>query len=354
MKLLFVITNLERAGAQRVLLNLCRSLVNEHVIEIVALRESEYSYDFSFVPIRILKNSENKSSKWFRFINYRNQLKHIIQKGKYDAVISFLPEPNFLCTSINHSGFTLINVRNDPKVEYKGIYHTLMKWFYPKADACIVQTNRNKDYFKDILKQVYVIKNPISPMENIECERKPIILSVGRMTAQKNHKMLLQAFSEFSKSYPEYECHIVGDGVLRKDIETFIETLECKDKIKLFKPNPDVFKHMAEADIFVLSSNYEGYPNVLLEAMASGCISIATRVGSGASEELIQEEINGFLVDVQDEKGLLDKLLYVKTLEFTDVIRENAKKVKNSHSEEEFIEQFCEVLERVKEHYDKN
>jgi len=345
MKYLFVIVNCERAGAQRVLLNLTDSLRHKHEIEIVACRDTSNKYDYS-VPVRILTNRKGLN-RFIRFLNYRKQLKKIIYDGRYDGVISFLPEPNFLCTSINHSGSTIINVRNDPKIEYKGIFYLLMRFFYPKANACIVQTDEIRDYFKSFIKHIEVIPNAVSYIEKDTCQRNPVVLSVGRYVPQKNHKLLIRAFSEFVKYYPEYECHIVGEGKLKVEYEELIRELHLVNKIKLIEPNNKIFKMMQESKLFVLSSNYEGYPNVLLEAMACGCACIATDVASGSTSKIIENGVNGFLIPIQNEVECLNAMILCQDQTVWNNLSQNATKIRESHSQESFIQSYEALLKKV-------
>jgi len=342
MKYLFVIVNCEKAGAQRVLLNLTDALKHKHEIEIVALRDSNNKYEYH-VPIRVLSNLKNVN-RFIRFYDYRNQLKKIIQQGKYDGVISFLPEPNFLCTSIQHSGFTVINVRNDPSVEYKGIFYFLMRYFYPKANACIVQTEEIKDFFNPFMNQIEVIPNAVSLIEETQYERKSIILSVGRYVPQKNHKLLINTFSKFIKLYPEYECHIVGEGRLKEEYQELIKLLHLKDKVKLIEPTEKIFRLMQESKLFVLSSDYEGYPNVLIEAMACGCACIATNVSSGSTSKIIENSVNGILISIQNEDELLNAIIKCQDDKIWNQLSKNAMKIRESHSQESFIQSYVNVL----------
>jgi len=345
MKYLFVIVNCERAGAQRVLLNLTDALKHKHEIEIVALRDTNNKYDYH-VPVRVLSNLKNVN-RFLRFFDYRKQLKKIIQLGKYDGVISFLPEPNFLCTSIQHAGFTVINVRNDPRVEYKGIFYFLMRYFYPKANACIVQTDEIKSFFNPFIKQIEVIPNAVSMIEETQYERKPIILSVGRYVPQKNHPLLIQAFSRFIKYFPDYECYIVGEGRLKRDYEVLIQSHQLENKVKLIEPTKKIFELMKVSKLFVLSSDYEGYPNVLIEAMACGCACIATDVSSGSTSKIIENSVNGILIPIQNENELFHAMIKCQDEIIWNQLSQNAIKIRESHSQESFIQSYENVLMKV-------
>lgn len=353
MKLLFVIVNLEKGGAQRVMLNLCNALNYNHTIEIIVLRESDIGYPADNLRIRNLNDIRLKN-RFIRFILNRNQLKKILKEGKYDGVISFLPEPNFMVCSIKDKAFKIINVRNDPTIEYQGIYHTLMRYFYPKANHCVVQTEKIKHYFEPYIRELSIIPNPVSDIQKHTIERKPIILNAGRLVPQKNQKLLIQAFKTISETYPNYECHIYGDGHLKSELNELITQFELSHKIKLFQPDDLIFKHMQEAEIFVLSSDYEGYPNVLLESMVCGCAVISTDCASGGPSAIIQNEVNGLLVPVKDEKALVNAIIKCMDEKIRQRLIENARSIEFDHSNAKFLMAYTTIIESLENQHVKS
>ncbi len=130
-------------------------------------------------------------------------------------------------------------------------------------------------------------------------EESKVILNVARLKPTKDHSLLLRAFSLFSKEHPEYHLVIVGDGSERAHIEAEIEERGLKEKAHLLGYRTDVFAWFGLADIFVLSSKREGFPNVGVEAMAFGLPFITTPV-AGVSD-LVQEGKNGFIVPATPE-----------------------------------------------------
>jgi len=353
MKLLFVIVNLEKGGAQRVMLNLCHSLMKNHSIEIVGLRESEVGYPLDNLSVKTLTKSNNKN-RFIRFLHHREELKRIIAKGKYDGVISFLPEANFMICSIKQDSFKIINVRNDPKVEYRGIYYPLMRYFYPKAHHIVVQTETIKKYFEPYIRNISVLPNPVSEIPVYNVDRKPIILNAGRLVAQKNQKLLIKAFKLVNESHPEYECHIYGEGRLKNDLDELIINLGLKEKVRIFNPSNSIFKHMQEAEIFVLSSDYEGYPNVLLEAMVCGSTVISTDCDSKGPASIIKDNYNGLLVPNKDEKALANAMIRCIDKETRNRLNEAAKQIKYTNAHSNFLESYSLILESLGTHHVKS
>jgi glycosyltransferase involved in cell wall biosynthesis len=353
MKLLFVIVNLEKGGAQRVMLNLCHSLKHHHEIEIIALRASEIGYPLDNLEFRVLDNSRSKN-RFIRFLDYRIQIKEVLKNRDFDGIISFLPEPNFLICSIKTQVFKIINVRNDPTIEYRGIFNPIMRYFYPKADHCVVQTETIKQFFKPFISTISVIPNPVSEISVYDIERKPIILNAGRLVAQKNQKNLIKAFKIVNESYPDFECHIYGEGRLAEELGSMIDSYGLKDKVRIFNPVDSIFMRMQEAQIFVLSSDYEGYPNVLLEAMVCGCAVISTDCASKGPASIIQNNQNGLLVPVNDEIALSNAIIQCMNEQTRLRLSENAKQIKISHSNSKFLKSYKLIIESLGDLYVKS
>jgi glycosyltransferase involved in cell wall biosynthesis len=225
-----------------------------------------------------------------------------------------------------------------------------MRYFYPKANHCVVQTEKIKQYFESFISNISVIPNPVSEIPDFNRQRKPIILSAGRLVPQKNHELLIRAFKSFSEKHAEYECHIYGEGRLKNDLNQLIIELNLIDKVKIFNPTNQLFERMQEAQIFVLSSDYEGYPNVLLEAMVCGCAVISTDCDSKASASIIQNDVNGYLIPVKDKEALVKSMIHCIDSETQQRLSENAKRIKFTHTPEQFIHAYSKILES----YEKN
>lgn len=144
------------------------------------------------------------------------------------------------------------------------------------------------DLSKCVVKHNYGVKNYFT------------ILHVGRFTEQKNHQMLIKAFSKVLKSAPNCVLQLIGDGETRLEIESLVITLQIEDKVKFLGLKDDVYNYMNSADLFVLPSLYEGMPMTLIEAMGSGLPIIATEVG-GIPDILVNGQ-EAVLTDVKEEE----------------------------------------------------
>jgi len=324
-KLIFLTLSLTKGGAERVICNMCNEyLVEKYDITIISLMaaEPEYALD-SRIHFRTVDTavSQYRQNMALRFIRRRKKLvwllQEITQEGAPQAVISFLPEPNFLITSLaKRFPFpVIISVRNDPAKEYGSkLRYWMMRALYPNADKYVFQTERAKDYFRfseHIMANGTVIPNPINrEFMGItpSAHRDKEIVTVGRLENQKAPLLLLYAFVKLQKEFPDYVLSFYGEGSLRNELEEEIKRLKLTEHVILKGNVDDVRSAIQDAALFVLPSNYEGMPNALMEAMALGIPCIATDCPCGGPAFLIQPEENGLLVPVGDEAALVQAM----------------------------------------------
>lgn len=223
-----------------------------------------------------------------------------------------------------HNNLSITKLRN--KSVRTIVVHSLMRRVYPWADGVIAVSggvcNDLTRLFGLSPESVKVIYNPIVTPALLELAQEPVdhpwfgngnppvLLGVGRLTVQKDFATLVRAFS---LAVRKQECRLVilGEGELRSELEVLIRELDLQDKVLLpgFVKNP--FAWMAHADLFVLSSAWEGFGNVLVEAMACGTQVVSTDCPSGPAE-ILEDGKWGHLVPVQNAKAMADAIL--KTL----------------------------------------
>lgn len=315
MKILFTLGTLKKGGAERVITNLSNYLVkNNNEVIITTTIKGKTFYELN-KKIKLYGLDDEKISLNFIMKNKKRltELKKILKDEKPDIIVSFLPEPSYRVLFLkifNRQLKVIVSVRNDPKVEYKSkINRLVMKMLYPLADGFVFQTQEAKEYFsKRIQRKSVIIPNPIN--EEFICEpytgeREKTIVTVGRLEEQKNHKMLIDAFSKLPKEFNEYKLIIYGEGSLRHKLEQQINNLGLENRVILAGQVDDIKKEIYKAGVFVLSSNYEGMPNSLMEAMALGIPCISTDCPCGGPRFLIKNGYNGYLVPVNDTCSLL-------------------------------------------------
>ena len=338
MKIIFCLGSMSKGGAERVVANLCNYLIEENEVTIVTTKgkKSEYNLD-ERIKINCLENEEAKKNFILKNIERIKKLQKIVKNENPDIIISFLPEPSYRILFLkifNHKLKVIVSVRNDPKVEYKSkINRLVMKMLYPLADGFVFQTQEAKEYFsKRIQRKSVIIPNPIN--EEFICEpytgeREKTIVTVGRLEEQKNHKMLIDAFSKLPKEFNEYKLIIYGEGSLRHKLEQQINNLGLENRVILAGQVDDIKKEIYKAGVFVLSSNYEGMPNSLMEAMALGIPCISTDCPCGGPRFLIKDGYNGYLVPINDTYSLYKTMQNVLGKEQTEISKRANKIIVN-------------------------
>lgn len=335
-KVLFVIPNLGKGGAERACANIldkldrnkfdlyCIFYDNNHVYNI---KENVKTYTLN------LSGTQNRLKKIIRSLHRMIKISQIIKKENPNSIVSFMNTVN-LSTIISKilsasKAKIIISEQNTPSVQQKGLLGFITKLFmkiiYKKADIIVAVSRGVKN---DLMKnfgikenKIAVIYNPIdidkirklSKEEITECEwfnePIPIIINVASLTEKKGHKYLLRAF-KIARERIRCRLVILGEGPKEKELKELTKNLGISEDVKFlgFQKNP--FKFMAKSTVFVLSSIFEGFPNVLIEAMACGIPVISTDCPSGPNE-IIKDGTNGFLVPVKDEKTLAEKIIHL-------------------------------------------
>lgn len=228
----------------------------------------------------------------------------------------------------------IVSERNDPKT-HPLIIRILRKVLIWRTQRLVVQTQDIANYFPRLMqKKIDVIYNPISNRyiwkSGLKAYKEKVIITVGRLSPQKNHKMLINAFASVSKRHPEYQLHIYGDGEIREETKSYIKAKGLEDKIILKGRCNCLGEILPHAEIFAMSSDYEGMSNALIEAMYVG-IPVVTTAVSG-TKELIEDGTNGFVVPVGDEKAFAAALM---------------KLVENKTIREKFAEEEVRISDKV-------
>lgn len=311
--LYFSIGTLSSGGAERVVSILVNKLINKDFdITIFLWIGSNVFYDIDkrvkIISIEKECGSKNilKKTLWFR---------SFIKNNPPSLILSFLAIFNILVLAslVGIRVKKVVCERNDPRyTPFWGWLRRVRNVIYYLADGVLTQTDNNKSYFsKRLQKKIKVIYNPILMDYDLVgsalwANKDNSIISVARLEPQKNQKMLIRAFSLFSLKHPTYKLVIYGKGKSHDELTKYIKDLNLEKKICLAGVTQDIFDKMKVADIFVLSSYFEGMPNTLLEAMCVGLPCISTKV-SGAVD-LIRDGENGYLVDIDDAYTMAEKM----------------------------------------------
>jgi glycosyltransferase involved in cell wall biosynthesis len=204
-------------------------------------------------------------------------------------------------------GRLVVSERCDPAEQGKA-NRFFERRFYRKADVVVCQSQAVTLFFPEKHREnTTVIPNPIAaeaiPPRH-EGKRRHTVVGVGRLAKQKNFAMLIRAFARLPERFLDYTLEIYGGGPLEAALNEQIAELGLSERARLMGVKKGVMHHVADAALYVMSSDYEGFPNALAEAMASGIPVISTDFSTGVARDLIKEE-NGIVIPVGDEDALL-------------------------------------------------
>lgn len=334
MKILFYINTLGKGGAERVVTNLANQFADKHynIVLVTSYRtDKEYKVNSNVKRICLEDYIKSSKNKIFKNINIIRQLKMVIKDVNPDLIVSFMREPvvRALLASRKSNVKNIISVRNDPSKEYPGITGKIIsKYLLPKADGCVFQTEDAKKYFpKKLQEKSKIIYNQVDEkFFEVNRDEGDYLLSIGRLSPQKNQMLLINAFEKVNEKYPNEKLLIYGDGELKEKLTDIINEKGLEDKVFLMGSTNDVPKVLSKAKIFILSSDYEGMPNTLLESMAVGVPSISTDCPCGGPKAIINSGVDGLLIPVNSIEELEKKIiLLLENKELSEKIGRNAK-----------------------------
>ncbi len=322
-----VTASLTAGGAQRVMATMTDYWVaRDHDVTFVTLSDRESDF-FPLRPgthrvaLELLKDSRSLrqavSHNWERV----RELRETIRQSRADVVISFLNTVNVL-TIFAARGLgipVVVSERNNPWQITMGYpWRVLRRLSYPRAAALVVQTEVGKEWADRITdpKKAVVIPNPISERfarlrGHEHTSRRPVVLAMGKLHPQKGFDVLIDAFAQVAARHPSWTLVIAGKGDEEAKLKNMAAEMLPAGRVEFPGVVDEPERHLLEAGLFVLSSRYEGFPNVLLEAMACQCAVISTDCPTGPSE-IVTDDVDGVLVAPEDPEALarqMDRLM---------------------------------------------
>ena len=347
MKLVIELNTIAHGGGERVLDTLVRSF-HDHGHEIVIFSWHSEWETYTGFPFPVEVHTLRKIPYWGKGISSIIEYYSVLKKVKPDAIVAFMAPSirvSLICAKLQ--GIPIItSLRTEAK--FDTIVNKIQKQLLMSCDGIVFQTKDVQACFpKRVIKKSIVIHNMLMD-DNLPVakfgEKKKEIVGIGRLSEQKNFKLLIDAISEIESG--EYVVKIYGEGPLRKELEEQISRLHLENKVFLMGRVDRVADYIRDSEIFVLSSDWEGMPNVLMESMAMGLACIATDVSTGGSRALISNTKNGVIIPVGDKDSLKKALcqLIVDT-EFRMQISKEASKIRISHSKKTIIPQWLSYIE---------
>lgn len=353
-KIAFYINSLEYGGAERVLSLIANKLFERgYIIDFITSYPCENEYFLNNGINRIyLNKSPIRESKIKKNIKQILKIRRILKENNDEYLITFLAEANIrgVFSSLFSKTKLIVSVRNDPHKEYSNkIIFLFVQILFIFTNGCVFQTNDALRCFnRFIRKKSTIILNPVSDdffCIDREYSNLQNIVTIGRLENQKNQEILIKAFSQIEKKYLNDKLLIYGQGEKKRELASLIEKMNMTDRVQLMGVTNNVADVLKTARIFVLSSNYEGLPNSLMEAIAMLVPTISTDCPCGGPKMLIKNGVNGFLVPVDSIEQLtrkLDLLLSNQKLQIN--FSESNKKIRNNFQEKLIIDQWENFL----------
>lgn len=355
--ILILTTSLACGGAERSASLLANELVKSELYNVVIYSLSSRAIYYTLND-QIQVHFVDEKLKWVNRLqkNYK-RVEYLCNEAlslNIDLIIGYTYIGGIISCLINRkTGIkNIICERSDPnRVGY--LTRLARRLVYKWADGAIFQTKEAYLCMSGIVKNGCIIPNAINVeiLPNIVSfsERKNVIVSVGHLERVKNQKMIIKAFSIVAKTYDNYSLEIYGDGPLRHELCAYIQKLGLTESVFLMGNSNQIFEAIKTAKIFVLTSNYEGFPNALLEAMAMGLVVISTDCPSGGPRALIKNKFNGFLVRVGDTNQLTDNLIACLASSELDVIGLRASLTRSSHDSSKIMSIWTNYIQEILE-----
>lgn len=306
MKIIFVTSALHGGGAERVIATLANrfaAMGDDVTILMTAGDECVYP-----LHKRVHLYSAGQASHG----NPAVQIKRLFRMRQYfrahpdSRIVSFSTSINLftIIAALGLPNRVIVSERNDPN---RCSYRKLRDLVYAFGQGFVFQTKQARGCFPaKIRNKGTVIPNPIRAdlPAVFSGDREHKIAAAGRLEPQKNHMLLLEAFAGFHSNFPEYTLHIFGKGFLEQVLKDRAAELKIERFVVFEGFRSDILETIRTYGMYVLSSDYEGISNSLMEAMALGLPCISTDCPIGGSALCIRDGINGLLVPVNDASAL--------------------------------------------------
>lgn len=322
MRLTLVISSLTSGGAERAAVLLAEGFLKKGCQVTVVTLDGQDN-DFYKLPNKVERLALNIAGysptplhALFNNVYRIRVLRKAISLQKPDIVISFLDTTNIV-TLLALTGTkypVIVSEQNNPRISSKGrVWDQLRRVIYPKATRVVSTSQGVDNYFHWLPKtKRAVIYNPLATVEDcggavnlpqgVDPDKKWLI-AMGRLTYQKGFEILLSAFHKIANKYSEWQLIILGEGQQRSELENLRDNLDLTHQVILPGVISNPFPLLKQSKFFVLSSRFEGFGNVLIEAMACGLPVISTDCPSGP-REIIRDGVDGILVPNENISAL--------------------------------------------------
>lgn len=313
-RILLVCASLSSGGAERQLAELANYWCARGIRVTVATYSGGGSPDFYHLApavrrMRLADSSSGETPSALRLLlNRIRDLRRLIQTDSPDVVLSFITETNVITLLAGLGSDTRIVVSERAHPAYDTSVRPVWRWLrrvtYRRAACVVVQTQATGYWVRQRWRvDTRVIPNLLRELPSAGVMREPLILAVGRLQPQKGFDLLLRAFARLQGDFPLWTVTILGEGPERQALQRLCTDLGVSDRVQLPGVSGEVEAWMARAGLVVQPSRFEGFPNVVMEAMGLGAPVISANCPAGPAD-LIEDGVNGRLVPVEDVVAL--------------------------------------------------
>ena len=332
--IILMVSGWGKGGTTRTMLNVAEYLAERHEVEIISLWRMREEPVFEHPPtVRVTALDDLRPSarrlglrrllasfpsalvepgdRWSSAFSLLSDIRLVrMLRRQTGILITTRPALNLMAALLDPPGLTLIGSEHMHLASHKKRIRRLMRQLYPRLDAFVVLTEGAlRDYEKHLDGDIPLRLIPNSARylgEPADLSAKTV-LAAGRLTGQKGFDLLLPAWAQVAPKHPDWQLRICGEGQMRKRLEAQIEELGLGDSVEL--PGAcDMDEAMGAASIFVMSSRYEGFPLILIEAMSKALAVVSFDCPTGPAD-VIDSGRNGILVELGDVDGLARALL---------------------------------------------
>lgn len=312
MKVMFFTTGMSAGGAERVIATLANELAergNEAVVAMLKGERSAYALDS-----RVRLKSANLQPGVRNLVPAVAFYRDLLRKESPDVIASFSTKSDLIAllhrSLTRGQGRLIVSERADPNARNRQMQLACDR-FYGLADALVCQSESVAGYYRRHSRQknIRVIPNPL----NVEAVgdmppsyvKRSGVLAIGRLSRQKNHRLAIEAFAEIHREFPEETLTIFGAGPLEHELVQLIQENGLSDSVTLGGVESNVFRTHENASMFLFTSDFEGYPNALMEAAAAGVPCVTTDFSPGTASQIVTHGRNGFVVPRRDKDALV-------------------------------------------------
>ena len=347
--ILFILPSLRKGGAERVV-SLLLNAWNKDMgfCHLMLTDDATITYDIpQYVQVTTLSHRKKNGLQKLVALPYDAlKIAKYAKSNDINTIVSFLYRPNYSAVLSRFFGFkgrVVINIRSTTsRYLHEGLLGKvnllLIRALFNKADLIISNSHGVDEDLKSLIHittKTQVIYNPvdlnfinrqIAKCSDIHFEfekDKKYIISVGRLIPLKRNSDLIEAFYEVQKKDDKLELLFLGDGTLKETLQGLCTKLKIVNKVHFLGNLQNPFYYLSRSDLFVLTSETEGFPNVLVEAMACGLPVISSDCKSGP-REILQDEKYGLLYPVGDIKALIGKM---KIFLYGDIDKDKIKQM---------------------------